>query len=719
MDSQYPNEAKLHFLDYWRVVRVRLGLVILAFVLVLITTAVVTLTTPKQYQSFATIEIEPDMTPVRIFENEPAASSLNDAKFSQTQFQIITRKGVLYPVIDQLDLTHRWGTANAPISKDGAYGRLMGMLSLQEVRNTNLIQINVLSADPQEAALVANTVAQVYMDQRVAEQHSIQSKSLDQLRDEVHEKEVAVAKAFDEASRLRTQTGINDPNPDSLDSSARIEDTSVNSNQEKVNEMRSQVAALRSRVGQLEQVKTDDLMRAAGMLNLNDPVVTQKLPVYQSLLSDRARMLSSGLGRNHPDVKAVQAQVDTLEQQLKQQIESLRKGLATQLAIAEDSLKAMQTNLSTSQSAQQEMKTASARYLDAKYRYIQERKLLEAAKTRLSSQTMELAMPQRPAYFRDRAEPARFPSRPRVFMNLAVGAGAGLLLGIGLAFLLEYLDTSVKTMEDVETAFGSTVLAVVPKNIKVLKEALEDTPDAEAYRILKTNVDIARKKVNASVLSLVSGGPGEGKSTTVCNLAQTYAWNGQNVLVIDGDLRRPAQHRLFGLDNRVGLGNYLKGKVDFERAVQATNHPSLHVLTSGNASTEAVGLLSSQSMHSLLEMVRERYDVVLIDCPPILGVSDASIISTLVDASIVVVQHRRFPRSMLMRVKKVLDGFEANLLGVVLNNVDVRHDQNSQYYTSYTHYYTKADKRLKAERKDAARAGAGKSAAVEAVEDDY
>jgi succinoglycan biosynthesis transport protein ExoP len=709
----YPNEAKLHFLDYWRVVRVRLGLVILIFLLVVLTAGIISFISPKQYRSFATIEVQPDMTPVRIFENQPASATL-DPKFTQTQFQIIMRKGVLYPVIDQLDLCHRWGTPGLPLPQELAYGRLQHMMSLQEIRNTNLIQITVYSTDPKEAAQLANTIAQVYMDQRVQEQQNGVTKSLEQLQQEVHQQEEAVAKAYTDASRLRTEAGIIDPNPDSLENSSRVEDSSVLSNQEKVNDSESEVATLRSRAAQLDRLKNEDLMRTASLLNLNDRVLEQKLPLYQTAQAEKARLLNSGLGHNHPDVKAAQAQIDTLEQQLRQQIDSLRRGLATQLAIAENSLTARQENLNSSQAVQQQKKTASAAYLDAKYRYIQERKLLETAKTRLNTQSMERTMPQRPAYFRDRAEPALFPSRPSILLNMALGVVAGLVFGIGIAFLLEYLDTSIKTMEDVERAFNSPVLAVIPKDIHVLKAPYEDTPDAEAYRILKTNADINRKKINASLISVVSGGPGEGKSTTVCNLAQIYATGGAQALVVDADLRRPAQHRLFDLENRLGLGNYLKGDASFDDAVQGTGYPSLQVLTSGSASTDAIGLLNSPRMQALMELVRDRYEVVIFDCPPILGVSDASVISTLVDASIVIVQHRRFPRSMLLRVKKALDGVDASLLGIVLNNVDVRHDENYQYYTSYSHYYTKSGKE-RSSRKGAARTAPANSV----TEDDY
>jgi len=684
------QDSKLHFLDYWRVIRVRLGLVILVFLLVVIAAGVATYFLPRKYNSFATIEVEPEMTPVRIFDNQTGSQhEVNDPKFIQTQFQIIMRKGVLYPVIDRLDLQRKWGSNSEPLPKEVANKRLLGMLSLQEVRNTNLIQIDVYSTDPQEAALLANTIANVYMEQRIAEQQSLVSKGLDQMLDDVKKQEEAVSQAYMEASRLRTESNIVDPNPDSLDNSGRVEDSSVMSNQEKVNDARSQVATLQSRVAELDRLKSEDLMRAAGQLNLNDPIIEQKLPVYQSAQADKARMLNSGLGVNHPDVKAAQAQIDTIEGQLRKQIDSIRKGLATQLAIAEDSLKAIESNLTNSQSEQQTKKTASARYQDAKHKYVEERKLLEAAKSRLSSESMERTMPRNAAFVRDLAEPALFPSKPNVTLNMALGVAAGLVLGISLAFFVEYLDTSVKTMDDVEKYVDLPVLAVIPQGIKMLPNAGDDTADAEAYRILKTNVDFNRKKLNASTLSIVSGGAQEGKSTTACNLATSWAKSGLRILVVDADMRRPSQHRLFGVENRLGLGNYLKGEATLDQVIHPTSVSNLSLTPAGSAATDVVSLLHSETMEHLVEVAKERFDVVIFDSPPILGVSDASIIASLVDGSIVVVQHRRFPRSMLLRVKKAIQNVGGEILGVVLNNVNIRHDRHYEYYTSYTHYYTK------------------------------
>jgi capsular exopolysaccharide synthesis family protein len=234
------------------------------------------------------------------------------------------------------------------------------------------------------------------------------------------------------------------------------------------------------------------------------------------------------------------------------------------------------------------------------------------------------------------------------------------------------------------------VLAVIPKNISLLINGKDDNPDSEAYRIMRTNIEFNRKSPSASSITIVSGGPSEGKSTTLNNLAYTFAKGGYTTLLVDADLRRPSQHRIFGVENRVGLSDYLTKSCELEDVVIPTKLDNLYFLPSGLLPSDAVGILNSQRMLDMIQDAKSRFDIVFFDSPPILGVSDASVLSSEVDLTIIVVQHRRFPKSMIQRVKLAVDNVGGKTLGVVLNNVDVRHGQSYEYYTSYYNYYHKA-----------------------------
>ena len=719
MNNSDSGELKLHFLDYWRVIRVRLPLIVLVFLLVVLTSAVVTYFMPKEYASTVTMQIQQNDTLIQVFDRSGGVGF--DPRFLTTQFEIIQRKEMLYPVIDSLGLEQRWKGAFGFTNKEQAYFRLRNMIDIREIRNTELIQIVVMSADRQEAAEIANRIAEEYQKKRIEDQQQLVARSLTQLQDEVEKQRKKVDVLRSEAARIRTENKIPDFSPDNIQDPRDAANEVYQSVEQQVSTERLRVSSLRAKYDQIAKLTDDQVMRSISTLEILDPTISQILPLYQQGSSEEARMLQSGLGVNHPTVKSLRAKNEVMAKQLQQQIGSLRTSLQANLNIAQSSLKELENRLTEAKTAQSDSKTRAAGYYEAKNNYIQAKNVLEAAVMRLSTESMQRKMPQNPAIIWERAEPASAPSRPRVALNILLGVVVGLVFGVGLAFFIEYLDTSVKTMEDVESFLQVPVLAVIPKNISLLINDTDDNPDAEAYRIMRTNIEFNRKSPDANTITIISGGTGEGKSTTLINLAYTFAKGGYTTLVVDADLRRPSQHRLFGIENESGLSDYLTTELDLEEVVHLTKVDNLYLMTSGQLPNDAVGILNSQRMVELIEEVKGRFDIIFFDSPPILGVSDASVLSSAMDLTIIVVQHRRFPRAMLQRVKQAVANVGGTILGVVLNNVDVRHDQHYEYYTSYYNYYHKGgknDRRKVAARKKKEQAVASVAPVKNDTEDD-
>jgi capsular exopolysaccharide synthesis family protein len=693
----HTEETKLHFLDYWRVIRVRWVLILLAFLLVLLTAAIVTYFQPREYQSSVFIEVKSTAQNVRIFDTTNPNMPIHDPQLAPTVFQVIQRTGVLYPVIEELKLQDKWAKNGIRPTREQAYQRLRNKLQVDEVRNTDLLQISVFSTDPQEAADIANKIVAVYQDTRVEEEKEIMNRAVLSMNEEVSKQQKKVDDASAEVSRIRDAEGIVDLNPEGTEDTQTPLNTIVVKQETEVNEAETKAAGLATQLEQIKNVKGDDLMRMMPTLNIQDPTVLKILPVYQDAVAQEALLLNSGLGENHPKVKALRAQKDVYTKQLEGQVLIIRSALEKNFTTAQSNVTELRKRLDQINQKQLNQKNLSATYTRAKNSYIKEKVLLDSVRTRAQSQTMELAMPRMAVSVKQVAEPPTFAARPRVGLNLALGALVGLIVGLGLAFFVEYLDTSVKTMEDVESLLGVPVLAIVPKNIKLLHKEPGDTPDAEAYRILRTNIEFNRKNPEANAISLVSGGPGEGKSTTLANLAFTSAQGGYTTLIVDADLRRPVQHSIFDLSNKVGLTNYLTTDMRLEDVILPTTVENLSVLPSGILPSDAVGILNSQRMSDMIAELKTRFDIVFFDSPPIMGVSDASVIASEVDQTIIVVQHRRFPRAMLTRVKQAVLGVGGTVLGVVLNNVDLKHDQNYYYYTNYYGYYTPRDKEARRE----------------------
>ena len=300
----------------------------------------------------------------------------------------------------------------------------------------------------------------------------------------------------------------------------------------------------------------------------------------------------------------------------------------------------------------------------------------------------------------DQAKPGKSPVKPNKTLNIILGIVIGLMVGVGLAFFIEYLDTSVKTIDDVERALQSPVLGVIPQNVGHLIDEGAESQHAEAYRVLRTNLLFSRKDERLNSIVVVSAGAGEGKSTTCVNLATVFAQSGQRVLLVDSDLRRPTLHKVLKVSNSLGLTNYLLKQNSLEEVIQRTSIPTLDLLASGKLPSSSMNILGSASMKDLVAELKQRYDFVFFDSPPIMGVSDAAILASEIDMVVQVIQYRRYPQPMNIRAKQMIEKVGGTLVGIVLNNINMSQDESYYYYSGYYHgyyYYSKNEEEQNAE----------------------
>ena len=297
-------------------------------------------------------------------------------------------------------------------------------------------------------------------------------------------------------------------------------------------------------------------------------------------------------------------------------------------------------------------------------------------------------------------EEARLPTRPigpNKSATILLAAVIGFALAAAAAYLLEYLDDTMKNPEDVEKALGLTTLGAAP--VMKLEDGNElvvvtqsQSPISEAYRVLRTNLQFAAVGHPLDTLMVTSAGPGEGKSMTAANLAAALAQGGRRVILVDGDLHRPRQHRVFGLRNNTGVTTALITDVagNLDNILQDTSVPGLRVLTSGPLPPNAAELLGSTRMRELLADLHTRADIVVVDSPPVTALSDAAVLSTQTDGVLLVVDAGRTRREMAKRATEALGRVHARVIGVLLNRMPSR-GAGYYYYYSYDDYYTPAD----------------------------
>ena len=290
---------------------------------------------------------------------------------------------------------------------------------------------------------------------------------------------------------------------------------------------------------------------------------------------------------------------------------------------------------------------------------------------------------------------------PKPVLNLALGGFIGLLIGIGVAVLRELLDNTVSSPEDVELAAGAPLLASVaydndvPKH-PLLTEAGSHAPRAEAFRLLRTNLQFLNLDTRPKSLVITSAVPGEGKTSTATNLAIALAQTGQRVLLVDGDLRRPKVASVLGLERSVGLTTVLVGRSELQESIQKHAASGIYLLASGPIPPNPTEVLQSHAAQSLFDRLNQMFDMVIIDAPPLLPVSDAAIMARDVDGAILVVRHGKTTKEQLRQARLRLEQVDANLFGVAVNMAPRRGKGAYGYSYGYGYEYSPEPKRAKA-----------------------
>lgn len=696
MDEGQKKESTLHFLDYWRVIRSRKEIVLAVLFLVTITGAVYTFTLPKIYLSQARIEVNSDNVNLDPFNASVGGTRFYDPYFLRTQYEIIKSKPILYEVINRLNLQEVWGKDGDKMPKEKAYKILFTSVDVSQSRDTSLIALSARRQDPKEAMRIANTLADVYRDQRLDLKYKEMTRALDALRAELENQQEKVGVAEQRVEELRQELDISVIS-DELGASS-IEKLRLQQLEGDRVTARVDMLVQKARYEQLEEMSDEDLLTASAYL-ASDPFVESIRTEIKGLDVQLSSLLEN-YGENYPEVKQTRAARDELMAKLAQALEGIKKGVKAQYIISKSKFEALEEELRGVRSEEQVSQREKLLPFNKAQRELElQRSLLDALKARLAQEGITLKVPRTPVEIIDAAEESNRPVSPNLFLNLLLSIFVGLGSGVGLAYFIEYLDTSIKTADDVERWVDLPVLGLIPQKVRPLVEEGPDSDHAEGYRVLRTNMSFTDAGgPTKGAFAVLSGGAGEGKSTTAFNLAYVCAQQGEKVLLVDADLRRPVQHTILGVSNRFGLTNVLLRDVPVEETIKTTSVPNLHFLPSGRLPRTSLGVLDPKRIGELVNSLKLKYDIVIFDTPPLVGISDSAVIAKEVDGIIMVVQYRKYPRDMIIRAKQMLDTLGVEQVGVVLNNINIMRDDYYYYYHSYysNYYYYRSDESLPA-----------------------
>ncbi len=607
-------------------------------------------------------------------------------------------------------------------------------MSVRHIRNTDIVEIKFKAHSPFEAFYVANEIAAAYM--RINQEES--QAEVRQVKDFL-EQQLATYKDESQGSEERLKTYQEQAKVVALDNETSELVRKIAEFESLYHAAKTDLEAAKQRLdyidAELKRQNTNfDIEAISKMTALEE--FTKKIAQKESQLAVyQAQTIEKGLSQSTVqytlrEVENLQNQIDALKEQFKEDVAAVAANQFVDPAELSSSLFASKIDVETEIRALEPKVEAFGKILE---RYNTELETLPAKKLQLarlmrSAQVAEkLYIMLQEKYQESRItevgqlgnvriiDPAKEPEEPIVpkkKLNLLLGLLLGLGLGVAVAFIIEYMDDTVRTMEDlaelnmpliatipyIKPEQGNGLIAKMTKlddpevnaiNERLVTHLRPKSPVSESYRTLRTNILFTAPDNPKNIILVTSTGPQEGKSTSVANLAITFAQSGTRTLLIDADLRRPMLHKLFQVDKQPGLTNALVGREKIKELITPVEAVSnLELLTCGVNPPNPAELLGSERMKELLEEARQEYEMILIDTPPVIAVTDPSVLARYVDGVVVVVKTAATQRSAAMMAAEQLRRVNAPILGVLLNGITTTNFYGSFYYQKYYYYYT-------------------------------
>lgn len=680
------QDSSLHFLDYWRVVVARKEIVLIIILIVMVLGfAVSYFVLPQKFEAQCRIEVKRDSTDVDIFAQQMMGGY--DPYFLRTESVTITALPQLNEVIDNLGLRKEWGREEngdvQELTREETVMLLRSMISIDQVRDTSQISIGVRSTDSNEAANIANGIADVYKKYRLDSALEPRKQGIATLKEEEIAQRRSVAEAEKKVEDIRKEGGVSTFSQGFTLDMERVRRLEFDRTQARI-----EMLVRKARLDEMADLDGDELLNAIVFVVPDQNIAALRQQLSQAKVN--LQLLMQTYAENHPQVKQTRAGRDELQMQLDAALRGVKKGLQVDYTVAKEKYQAVQDELD--QAAAEEISGVREKmrpFENASKELEVQQNILDLLRARIAQENIEVkASRSNVVRMIEPAIASTIPVSPNIPMNMIIFMVLGVGAGVGMAFFMEYLDTSIKTVDDVEKSLGTPVIGIIPQRVRPLVEEGADSPHCEAYRVLRTNMQFANDGNTRGAYSVVSGGVGEGKSTTLFNMAYVAAQQGLKVLVVDSDMRRPVQHKILGLSNSFGLTNILMdASIPILDAIVPTQVDNLSFLPSGHLPRSAVGILDSLRMRQIVEELKEAFDVIYFDSPPIMGVSDASILASEVDGVVLVVQYRKYPKMVSQRAKRLIDNAGGKILGVVLNNINILRDDYYYYYHSYYENY--------------------------------
>jgi capsular exopolysaccharide synthesis family protein len=724
------EESEFHISEYLTILRKRTRLIVLCVLLALSVTVVKSLMSKPLYRATTVLDIDKDRGTPYDVSDRLVLYSWWDPEYLPTQTRLVRSREVAERVVRKLNLLQNRDfnpaaeqmspeevIADADKRVTSAALGVQGGITVSPVKGTNLVELSYVAASPELAADIANAVAETYIDWNLETKYSTLDKAtrfitsqIEQLKAEIRDKELQL-------QTYGREKGIVSPDPQMNVTLQNLDQL----NKDYAAAVADRVAK-QARFAEYQDSKPEALAETLSSATTNARAELSRL---EREYAEKQTLFKE----DYPAMVQLRAQLDKARQEYDKLVDETvtraRELARTEYYTALRRERALQDVLQGQKTAAMDLNSNAIEYNNIYVEVETKRQLLDGLLKRQNETEMTSRLQsERVSNIRivDRALPPGGPFVPNHSKNAAMGLFLGLFAGVGLAFLLEYMDRSIRSVKQVEQYLKLPALGLIPAigesgmggyaygyyslarrrkqtsgeipkakpatgsgpvTIELIPHTKPRSTVAEAYRAIRTALLLSRAGGVRSMV-VTSSLPGEGKTSTSANLAVVLAQLKKKVLLVDADLHKPRMHEIFRVSNRTGLVSVLAENVEPADVIVGTAVPDLSVLPAGPLSPNPSGLLASEAMTAFLEYAATHFDFVVIDSPPVSAVADAIVMGNQVDGVVMGVEGGRTPREIVARVRDKLVRANVRILGVLINNLA----EQSFDYGYYYHYYT-------------------------------
>jgi capsular exopolysaccharide synthesis family protein len=716
LDVEPSGTDAYSFHTYWEILRKRRGTVFtVAFIITMLVTLAVFRMKPV-YRATARMEVQAE-TPQLQTLNDLNPSAATDAAFLQTQVDLLQNNNLAWVTIQQLGLAAGYAELSAgwkgwPASTDrppaatqpSLIRAFKNHLHVELLNESRLVEVSFESVDPSLAARVANALVKNYVESNFRSKYDTTRQASAWMEQQLDELKAKVEKSQQALVDYERENSIADVGDKENVVGQKLADLSKDLTAAQTDRAEKQSV--------YDSVRSD---KAEAAIVANDALLQQLDSKYADLRTQFVAT-TSHYGPNFYKVKELRNQINEVESLVERERKRIieRIGSDYRTALLREQL--LSREVAQQRAEVEKLNQLLIQYNLLKNEYETNQQLYNELLKRLKDATVSVSLRAANIRLADEALVPSTPIRPDKPVDITVGLLVGLILGVTLAFIRESLDRTIKTAEDIEREIAVPTLAIVPQgetsrgrygryfardarkaggngNLALTVLSAPGSQMAESFRVLRTSILLSSAPQPPQVVLVSSAHPSEGKTFASVNLALALAQRGSRVLLVDADLRKPNVLKALGVSDGAGpgLSSFLMGGQDIDQALQAfTAAPNLWLLPPGPIPPNPAELLSSPAMEGLVRDLRQRFEHIIFDSPPLLLVTDGILLSALADGVVLVVESGATSRGALNRVRRILDRAGANTLGAVLNKLDDRTDgYYSSRYRYYNYYYSR------------------------------